>query len=504
MLEAIIGFVGSTSSITKGLHDSLAKLHDVVLTEKPQNTDIKTAAGGLIKEAQGHLTGYGIITESPGVHVVDNRIEAVMSCGSDTRSAPGGILMTGGDSGIVNMVTYFLLAEELLSLKKFNIGGQGTRFLNNSVQGGAGHGISLSGYPFLSDVSIENNEIQNHGLSGILCDRPALFASLSVPAISKQAIKANYAKTNALGMTGTTSPVAALLFLSYLYKLRITDNEINQCFLNNAIGYVPGQPSQTIYFKENNYSITVSPATILGGLMVRNAAELTCSRNTIRSCGTGGNPWPCSGSALINCFNVKYAENKILGNGKEAGTVVYQPDFPQGGALFLGPRGRLGITGNELSDNIGITALVIANYEIVALSELRLEKIQITVHSPVYESWALERLQVQGNDFEIDAGNLAGWAKIHMGNKELLDSIRTLNFTGNNIDLPATGNWYGVVLAADRLLFNNNAVTGVAEMPRISLTSNKGIGTGNILDQMPELAGIYLTEDPKNEHNRLQ
>jgi len=505
MLETIIGFVNSTSPITTGLHYPLVKLKDIVSADPPDDMAIKAATDKLIKEAQSHLTGYGIIAEAPGVHVVDNRIEAVMTCGSYTRRAPGGILMTGGESGFVNMLTYFLLLEEIMSLENMNIGGQGTLFRNNSLQWGAGHGLSLSSLPFLFDLSIENNEIQNHGLCGILCDKPMLLASLQNPVMSRNTYNNRSLKNNALGMAETTSVLPALLSsLSYLYKLRITDNELNQCFLNDAFGFGSGPPSQTIDFKENNYSITIIPATILGGLMVRNAAELTCSRNTIRSMGTGRNPWPCSGSVFIDCLNAEYAENKILGNGRETSTAAYLPYCPQGGALFLGPRGRLGLVHNELSNNIGLTALVVANYEIVTLTRYRLGQANITIQAPAYESWSLERLLVQANDFDIDDSNLSGWPKIYMGNRDNVDSLKTSNFSQNTVEVPVTARGYAVELVADWLLFNGNAMRGRTESANVHLISNKGIGTGNILDRRPDQTGVYITEDQNNEHNRWQ
>jgi hypothetical protein len=514
MLDAVLQFVPA-SSITKTINDKLNAMKATIPTANSDN--IKAASDDLIEELRGHLTGYGIITEAPGVRVVANRIEALSAfgLGNDVRRASGGILLSGGERGIVDMIVYLLLLEEIIPLENFNIGGQGTLFRGNSVQWGTGHGISLSSYPLLFDVSIENNEIQNHGLAGILCDRPAFLSLIGGTATySSQYYKMSPAKMKLGGIAQIDFVLELFMALFFVYKVRIVDNEINQCFLNEALGYAPGQPQYVIHFKDTgNFKATIFPAVILGGLMVRNAAELTCSRNTIRSCGAGEAAWPCCGSVLIDCYNIGYKGNKILENGRKAATQVYQPGCPRGGALFLGPAGHLNIANNEFGENQGITAVIVANYGVISRVIGSVGQVPVEKTVPGYDPfWTLSRALVSGNDFAIDDSYVWGWAKIHAGNTEDINTdniastkllINMLNFSQNNILFPEDGIWSGVALAADRLLFNGNAVSGPATQHWVYLASHKGIGIGNILNREPEIVGdIKITDTANNEHNR--
>lgn len=518
MLDAVLQFVPA-SSITKTINGKLTALKEAIVNSSAD--EIKAASTGLIGELHGHLTGYGIITEAPGVHVVTNRIEALpaLGLGKGVRRAPGGILLSGGERGIVDMVAYLLLLEEIFPLENFNIGGQGTLFRGNSVQWGTGHGISLSSYPLLFDVGIENNEIQNHGLAGILCDKPSFLSLFGGAATySSQYYKKSSAKVNLGGIAQIDVVPGLLAALFFVYKVRIVDNEINQCFLNEALGYVPGQPRQVVNFA-NNLRAIYFPAVILGGLMVRNVAELACSRNSIRFCGAREQAWPCCGSVLINCYNAGYKENKIFANGRNEAdptTPRYLPAYPTGGALFLGPAGYLNVVNNEFEENQGIAATIVANYGIVGILTYHSGNLDYTTEGCGYESWILDRALVSGNDFMVDAsdvhfmdtvGTITGWAKIHAGNMNNNSSIQTLIkmliFSHNNVLLPASGVWGSIALAAEQLLFNGNSVSGTEAQPQAYLASNRGIGTGNILHRSPNITGdIKMTDIVDNEHNR--
>ncbi|MCP3900473.1 MAG: hypothetical protein GY707_12245, partial [Desulfobacteraceae bacterium] len=104
--------------------------------------ELKAETEKLFDGILNQLKGYGMILQAPGMQVLDNRIEAALECDiSKLKHQPlGGILMTC-KSNFQNIISYLLLIEEGFPIG--NIGGQGTEFTGNSLQWGAGHGLSL-------------------------------------------------------------------------------------------------------------------------------------------------------------------------------------------------------------------------------------------------------------------------------------------------------------------------------------------------------------------------
>lgn len=441
--------IAPDASITKDLYQRVDTLLTRVAAPDFAEAAVKAASAGLLSGLYKHLGGYGMLLESPGIQVVDNRVEAAEVCplAGEERRASGGILMTAG-TGLRNILVYYLLLEEALPLA--NLGGQGTRFTGNSIQWGTGHAINLSTLPAMADVRIEHNEIQNHGLAGIVCDK----TSFSLP----------------------------------LYKLRLINNEINQCFLNQAAGisldFVPAVP------------------TILGGLTVRSASEVYCFGNHLRLCGKVENGWPAFGSVLVDCWNVKYDGNEILDNGRQAEAGSLQElYFPRGGALFLGSSGHLSVLNNKLSGNNGLTLLVHAKYTLSFYANMPYfgflsEAWQPSLY-PQSLAWLLKRCLVVGNVFEISDASLSPWAKIHAGNPSALDSLLELTFSQNQVALPDTAakGWYSVFLSATRLLFSGNMVTGHESLDPVSLYAVKGMAAGNVLFKNLNVVGVI------EEHN---
>ncbi len=429
--------------------DIASNIHDKATALKQNHSEDNSTA--FIRAIKEHLTGYGMILESPGMQVINNRIEAVEACnlpglgsygwmpagryakanilwntttGAGTtakdmeeteksRRAPGGILMTA-DNDSASLVMYMLLLlEEAFSIA--NLGGQGTRFSGNSIQWGTGHGLSLSSLLFMVDCKIENNEIQNHGLAGIL-------------------------------------------YMPYLsYKLNITENEINQCFVNNAF---------------NINSSDVAFPTMLGGAMVFNADELNCSDNNIRGCGNKQDGWPANGIILINCKNLSFHDNNIIENGK---TLIQSENtqellLPRGGVLVVNGVEKLNINNNKVYGNKGWA--------------LRLFKHDKTDWS------ANTSIIFTGNRIEIEEAK--NFAPLF-----ICTSLELL-FSNNQIVIPASTNPIkGVKLIAKDILFNNNQVIGNNQSFDVRLKAVvKGLAIGNMLHKQ-----LVVSSNITVEHN---
>jgi hypothetical protein len=283
---------------------------------------LKQVTSLLVKAIELHLHGFGMILESPGCQVVANRIEALgltlpRNAAADKKyvksdvvvvaavpqvkefRAPAGIVMTSGTDP-ASILMYLFLREEITPF--YNLGGQGTRFSSNSLQWGAGHGISLSNIPWLVDVRIEGNEIQNHGCAGIL----------SLPVLS-------------------------------MSNLCIKDNEINQCVI-----------SKPVWTLQNSANMPVP----LGGVMVSMALGVTCSGNSIRACGNLTDGWPAYGVVFVNCGNVDFVNNRVSENGINQGT----DEDLGGGAFFWGGSGGFVINNNRFENNRSFAVKVIGRF----------------------------------------------------------------------------------------------------------------------------------------------
>jgi hypothetical protein len=330
-LEASEERLKDKASQWEGLDDVIAEIINMVkdvdiagnIFDKAtalKQTHSEDNSTAFIRALKEHLTGYGMILESPGIQVINNRIEAAAACNipsigsfgktsngkyakdmeetEESRRAPGGILMTSTNDPL-SLAIYLLLWEEAAPF--YNLGGQGTLFSGNSIQWGTGHGLSLSSLLFMVDCKIENNEIQNHGLAGILY----------------------------------------MPYMPYLsYKLSITENEINQCFKNKS--------------SIVDFSQTLLP-TMLGGVMVFNANEFNCSGNNIRACGKEDDAWPASGAVLINCENVSFHDNDVIENGRSTENLGEVDILPRGGIFIVNGSGNFNINNNKVSENKGLT-----------------------------------------------------------------------------------------------------------------------------------------------------
>lgn len=479
--------IASNSNASPPLDTLIKNIRDNI----DDDAQIRTATKAFLDGILNQLTGYGMILEAPGMLVHDNRIEAALECNLDkTKRQPlGGILMTCG-SGLQNIIAYFLLIEEAFPLG--NIGGQGTEFVGNSLQWGAGHGLSLSNVPLLADLKIENNEIQNFGQMGILCEGPA-FASI----LRNQA---KYFRKDEAVALNTFSlqkllPIISVLLLpfSIIYKIRIAENEINNCLLNQAMGV-------------NNGDDVFIP-TLLSGVMVADAIEVAFQENNVRACGNGFKfnlgsneieRWTGFGTAFIRCGNVTYDLNKIIDNGKkitaDQGNQI-ESYYLRGGALFFGNTGKLSINDNYFSDNNATTLLILPGFTLLQ----DVAATGSTGFSPVYDTGnILNNVLIVSNMFHIADDTNSNWAKINVGiyNYNSM-TIQDLTFSQNQVNLPDIANmelWNGINLAAERLLFNGNMVSGSSSITTVTLGSNKGMGMSNILNHEPALSvNIQMT-----------
>ncbi|CAB1080575.1 hypothetical protein D1AOALGA4SA_8255 [Olavius algarvensis Delta 1 endosymbiont] len=489
--------IADSSDFTGAVSQHIAALGQAAAADDDPAT-VAAASRALLDEFEGHLRGYGMILEAPGVQVIDNTVEGkpAIDIDEDLQAAPGGILMTcpGQTSA---MAVYFLLLEESFPL--FNIGAQGTRFDRNSLQWGAGHGLSFSALPMMVDLKIENNEIQNHGLAGILCDATQLAALFrgGGPAAGKL-FNSNIAAGLKLGFA-----TDLLAFLMGTYKLNIVGNEINQCFNSEADEFYSATPPFEVYTPSEYLQFTAVYATILGGLMVRNALEVNGALNSIRFCGKKDDSWNAYGAAFIDCHNLKFEANKILSNGRSGSDDLY---YPRGGALFLGTTGSLTVSNNNFLDNEGITLLVAPKFSWIGHMAADGGTINFGYTSPWYtENQTLERLLAIGNGFDVrDAAVSAIWSKIHVGHHTQPGEayqyyIRDLIFSQNQITLPqgiGTGGWYSLFLSSSQMAVNGNLVSGSPNAEAVALNSGRGLGQGNMFQSAPSLTGdIMLTSD---------
>ena len=413
--------------------------------------------------------------------------------------------MSGGHE-LKDMLVHFLLLEELFALG--NLGGQGTLISHNSLQWGSGHGICLSLWPLMYDVKIESNEVQNHGLTGILCDTPTLRILLGslfqdFGSWIGRAEKSDYRFQKETGMS------FLLEFLFYYlnaYKLRINHNEINQCFLADAFGFSNTQPPHAKIYESDNVSIRIYFPTILAGLMAKDANELHCHGNNIRACGAKDNTWSAYGSAFFNCMNVKFSDNKIIDNGQQLVNDLY---YPGGGAFLLNPALCLNASDNEFRGNRGTSLLVVPAYSLIykmsaSLAGKAADETDdlITIITPAYEtSWNLLKVQVLDNVFDTTDAIISDWSKVQVGLetrlyqelkrfKVLQDYVREaikvpdLNFSQNQLCIPGvtSQDWTALTLAARRLIFNGNRVDGDNDRHPLILEADKGPAVGNVTD----------------------
>jgi hypothetical protein len=477
--------IADSSDFTAEIAAKIAALSQKAVVDTPA-ADIAAASEALLDKLAEHLTGYGMILAAPGVQVVDNKVEgkARLNIKEDFRGAPGGILMTGGKN-FSDMLAYLLLLEESFPL--MNIGAQGTRFDHNSLQWGTGHGLSFSSLPLMVDLKIENNEIQNHGLTGIYCDATTLSTLFSAAEFDFGKL-VNTKRINAISSGSLLNILAVLL---RLYKLKIVGNEINQCFNSEADEFYSESPPADVYRPTESIRLKATYATILGGLMVRNAWEVNCALNNVRFCGKDDQSWNAFGTVLIDCFNVKFEGNKILSNGRSGNNDQY---YPRGGSMFLGGAGSLTVSNNDFSDNDGITLLVAPRFSLILRLEYYTGPSKIEFTAPWYaEDQALAQVLAIGNVFNIRDRLLSHWSKIHMGISEDLSDltkyfIGDLTFSQNQVALPPnpeTDAWRSVFLRGSQLAFNGNIISGPATADQAVLVSSRGIGLGNVLHKQP-------------------
>jgi len=489
--------IADSSEFTVAVSQRLAALGQAAAAESDPAA-IAAASQALLDEFDEHLRGYGMILEAPGVQVLENTVEGkpALDIAEDLQAAPGGILMTcpGNTSA---MVVYFLLLEESFPL--INIGAQGTRFDRNSLQWGAGHGLSLSALPMMVDLKIENNEIQNHGLAGILCDSTQLTAFFRGGGLaSGKLFNTDIAAGLKLGFA-----TDLLAFLLGTYKLNIVGNEINQCFNSEADEFYTATPPFEVYTPPEYFQFTAVYATILGGLMVRNALEVNCALNNIRFCGKKDDSWNTYGSAFIDSHNLKFEGNKLLSNGRSGTDDLY---YPRGGALFLGTTGSLTISNNDFTHNDGVTLLVVPKFSLVRHMAAGVLLINLNATAPWFaENQTLDRLLVLGNVFDVrEAEASAIWSKVHAGHhtqpgEDYLYYIRDLIFAQNQVTLPqglGAAGWRSLFLSSSQMAVNGNFVLGAPNAEAVELNSGRGLGQGNMFHREPSLIGdIILTSD---------
>jgi uncharacterized protein DUF6519 len=419
----------------------LQTLQELISKEAPAPLEtLKEASTSLLAAIRGHLGGFGMILESPGVQVVANRIEAVgiTLLGKNVmgkkdyktgpglgaavtlaqgRRAPAGIVMTSGTDP-TSLLLYLLLREETTPL--YNLGGQGTRFSANSLQWGAGHGISLSSLPWIIDLRIEGNEIQNHGCAGIL----------STPLFSQ--------------------------------NLCIKDNEINHCFT--------GRPTGT------DLGVT-SMATHLGGLMVSGARGVICSGNTMRACGAREGSWPGYGAVFFSCGDIDFTGNVVQGNGIRAASSEECRYISRGGAIFWGGLGSFVISNNRFAGNHGTTLFV--GYYGVPREEKRNYVYETGVGDNPRVVRYIQTVQMNGNHLVLD-GSPCFPASIWVGE----EAIPALVCLGNQIILQGQPdqNFPRIMLHAQKHLFNGNQVLGNPSHRPVQLyTTGQGVALGNSL-----------------------
>lgn len=491
--------IGVKSPLAAGISTGAENLRTAVVNgDMPA---VLTSSNTLINEIKKHMTGYGMILEAPGMQVVKNHIESQTTCKNKDvyHRGPGGILMTCGGN-MQDMVAYFLLLEETFPL--VNIGGQRTLFSGNSIQWGTGHGIMLSSLPIITDVRIEDNEIQNQGMSGVYCDTPLLTTFFT-----SRFNKKLFAESN-IGI-GIVLPFLFELIsnLFMVYKLRVTGNEINQCFRNKAEGFYsetpPASPPKDIVDSIRIWGLF---PTVLGGVMVKNASEAICAQNSIRYCGKGDETWNCFGSVFYQSNNTKYENNKILGNGRaDSHNSLY---YPRGGALFNGMLGSLTVSSNDFVQNDGNTLVVVPKFSLIAKMNIYNDDGEIDTYLlPGHvDIFSMDNLLILGNEFNIQ-DNMAStwWSKIHAGYADetdpvivSYDSIKNLTFSQNQVILPQSKPedlLGGIYLAGERLTFNGNIVSGGLSV-ETRLFSDKGLGIGNMLHTEPLTSGdVIITPD---------
>ncbi|MCP3899256.1 MAG: hypothetical protein GY707_06055, partial [Desulfobacteraceae bacterium] len=391
-----------------------------------------------------------------------------------------------------NIISYLLLIEEGFPIG--NIGGQGTEFTGNSLQWGAGHGLSLSNIPLLADLKIVKNEIQNFGQMGILSEGPT-FAAMILNLL-------NRATGDAAAASYTFSmekliPIIGFILapFSIVYKTDITQNEINNCLLNKTIG--------------TNIVNDIFIPTLLSGVMVADAIEVNFQKNNVRACGydlgfdfssgDGDERWTGFGTTFIRCKNVIYDSNNITFNGKKLEDQVNQVEayYPRGGALFFGNAGTLSINDNYFSDNNATSLLIVPGFTLASANT----DFAATGLSRIYNiDYTLDNVLIISNMFNITDNSISNWAKINTGvyNYNSSMSIKDLTFSQNQVNLPYILNmdfWSGIDLAAERLLFNGNMVKGSNAVTTILLGSSIGMGMSNILARAPSLSGdIQMTD----------
>lgn len=496
--------IADSSDFTKEIAAKIATLSENAVTGGDPG-DIEAASTGLINKIDEHMKGFGMILEVPGVQVIDNKVEgkSPINIRENLRGAPGGILMTC-ENNIRDMLAYFLLIEESLPL--INIGAQGTRFAGNSLQWGTGYGLSFSSLPIMVDLKIENNEVQNHGLAGIYCDSTFLSSLLSGGLFDGGGlfdIGFLLRKDISGGIVPGVSLADILMFLFGTYKLKITGNEINQCFNSKADEFYSESPPSASYSPSDVLRLKATYSTILGGLMVRNGVEVNCSHNNIRFCGKNDDSWNAYGTVFIDSYNVKFEGNKILSNGRSGANDQY---YPRGGSMFLGETGSLTILNNNFFDNDGVTLLVTPKFFVIFRTEVHLDNYTIVWVSPGYfNNKEIDHVLAHGNVFDIQDKNSSSWAKIHIGHavedgEALSDSfIKNLSLSHNQVSLPdnvAPGSWSSVYAASSHMTFNGNMVSGSLSTDAVRLRSNKGLGLGNILHKEPDTNdGVTLSSD---------
>jgi hypothetical protein len=477
--------IADSSDFTAGIAAKIAALSQKAVPGGV-SADIAAASEALVDNFDKHLNGYGMILAAPGVRVVDNTVEgqAPINIGADSRGAPGGILLTGGKN-FSDMLAYFLLLEESFPL--LNLGAQGTRFDRNSLQWGTGHGLSFSSLPLMVDLKIENNEIQNHGLSGIYCDATTLSTLLRGAGL----FNGKLFDTQRIGALNLGSFQSILAVLLGTYKLKIVGNEINQCFNSEADEFYAASPPADVYSPTDSLQFTTVYSTILGGLMVRNALEVNCALNNIRFSGKDNDSWNAYGSVFIDCYNVKFEGNKVLSNGRSGSNDQY---YPRGGSLFLGGAGSLTVSNNDFITNDGVTLLVVPKFSFIIHTVFRTGPARIEFTAPRYaQNQSLDQVLASGNVFNVKDRMISQWSKIHMGVHDALSDlddhyIEDLIFSQNQVALPPNPEsdaWRSVFLRSSQMAFNGNIITGPALADAAILVSSKGIGLGNVLHKEP-------------------
>lgn len=493
-----LDLIASEASTAQKLRETIQKI------KAHNNSAGDTGALGdaveeFIEEILKHLNGYGMILEAPGMRVHGNLIEAVQesNLGGTNAQSPGGILMTCG-SGFQNMIPYFIGMEEGFPL--INMGGQGTEFTGNSLQWGAGHGLSFSNLPLLWDLRIENNEVQNFGQSGIFCEQ-SIFTSVIQDRI-RSYMDNDTSDKDTLSMNSLLSMIA-MPFAGFpaMYRVRVVENEINNCLKNTVKGISSNVDDHLII--------------LLAGVLFKDVTEMEFLENSVRACGLRAlferkndneneteQRWPGFGTVLIRCGDVGFGSNKIYQNGQmpdSAGDLTTESFYPRGGSLFFGNAGILSISDNQFHQNSGMSLLVIPSYtaSLNATAETVFRRTAWAAYRTGFEKF-LANILIHGNVFHIEDEHIYTYAKVDVGagNAANNKSIQDLTFSQNQVKFPMISEldeWPGLHLVSEKLAFNGNTVTGSGDMKTVKLLSSKGLGVGNLLDHEPEHAvGIQI------------